>query len=377
MDEMASSLASQLASAPTDVKEIEIPESAPVSFLNDFENFELVIICFLFPQFVSICLRKAALVSFSSLLSALGPLLVHPTISPPNQVLRRAQLGLQTEEPEAGAEGDAEKKKGKGTKRGRGRGRGKGKGKGRGKGKGVRNQGEDETGEKTEKDDDKEEGHQGGETEMFDAEVSKEDPEETKDVHEQDQKETPEIEQQQEQNKEEIQEKKRQDKKTAAKTKVEKKKKRAESPELAEGNPGLERSSGSKRQKGAVEETSEDQERKERKRTVEKPGRSTPEVQVPKKAPRRKKGPEPIAEKKDEQGQEEEEKKKKTNPVDVKDVKGGRKRSGEVATFARRVEPKGDLPKAKWNALKEAFVKEVKPTLTCYSAHEEWLRVGG
>ena len=49
MDEMASALASQLASSPADVKEIEIPESVPVSFLNDFEYFELVISLSLFP----------------------------------------------------------------------------------------------------------------------------------------------------------------------------------------------------------------------------------------------------------------------------------------------------------------------------------------
>ncbi len=99
----------------------------------------------------------------------------------------------------------------------------------------------------------------------------------------------------------------------------------------------------------------------------------TAEVQESKKARGRKKEPETTAKRTEETGEEE----KKEDQPEIGEETGGRKRSNEAATFARRPEPKGALSKAKWYALKEAFVKEVKPTLTAFSAHEEWFRVGG
>ena len=46
------------------------------------------------------------------------------------------------------------------------------------------------------------------------------------------------------------------------------------------------------------------------------------------------------------------------------------KKNRPTHTFARRVEPKGEISGLKWRELKDAFVKIVKPTLTFYSAHE-------
>ena len=52
------------------------------------------------------------------------------------------------------------------------------------------------------------------------------------------------------------------------------------------------------------------------------------------------------------------------------------KRVGEAVTFARRVEPKGDFAKMKWQVLRDIFVTNIKPQLTHYSAHEDLERVG-
>lgn len=81
-----------------------------------------------------------------------------------------------------------------------------------------------------------------------------------------------------------------------------------------------------------------------------------------------------------------EEERKKTEKTEVKsEMKNGdeekveppkRKRGGEASTFARRVEPKTEFSKLKWQVLKEVFIKNIKPELTHYSAHEDLERVG-
>ena len=57
--------------------------------------------------------------------------------------------------------------------------------------------------------------------------------------------------------------------------------------------------------------------------------------------------------------------------------KAPRKRKGEVGTFARRVAPKGEFAKKKWEVLRDCFVQTIKPHLTHYSAHEDFLAQKG
>ena len=76
-----------------------------------------------------------------------------------------------------------------------------------------------------------------------------------------------------------------------------------------------------------------------------------------------------------ESGENGDEKKEKDEKGDGEGKKK-RKVGGETMTFARRVEPKGEFSKLKWNVLKEVFGKIIKPKLTTYSLHEDFLVVG-
>lgn len=83
--------------------------------------------------------------------------------------------------------------------------------------------------------------------------------------------------------------------------------------------------------------------------------------------------------KKDEETEEQksEEKKKKTdkNLANIaelgKERPPKRSKTGEAATFARRVEPSSEYGKMKWGALREAFNQAIKPHLSTYSAAED------
>lgn len=65
-------------------------------------------------------------------------------------------------------------------------------------------------------------------------------------------------------------------------------------------------------------------------------------------------------------------KEKEVEPKDDKDKdRKKRVRHSEAQTFARRAEPLSSFGKAKWVALRAAFVAKVKPLLEFYSAHED------
>lgn len=64
-------------------------------------------------------------------------------------------------------------------------------------------------------------------------------------------------------------------------------------------------------------------------------------------------------------------------PEDKKDIREPPKKKprGQAATFARRVEPSTPYGRAKWSALRDAFVSVIKPTLSHYSAAEDSLMI--
>ena len=72
---------------------------------------------------------------------------------------------------------------------------------------------------------------------------------------------------------------------------------------------------------------------------------------------------------------EEEAKESEKGQKDVGEGKGSRtrKRGAEAMTFARRVEPKSEFPKLKWQVLRDCFAKTIKPVLSHYSAHEDFM----
>ena len=63
--------------------------------------------------------------------------------------------------------------------------------------------------------------------------------------------------------------------------------------------------------------------------------------------------------------------KKTKEPKGTKEAKPKKSLGGDAVTFARRYQPSSGLPKAKWEALREAFSIYIKPALEHYSAHED------
>ena len=265
------------------------------------------------------------------------------------QVLRRAQLGLKAGngEEEDGEEGE---KSGKGRGKGRGRGRGRGRAKSKAKAKAgskaaAKSKGKDRSKKKTEEEMDSDEEENG---ELSGEEGDDEEEQEHQEEHESDQK-TDEIEPVEETSKTET-EKKQESKISKLKSSA------ALDVAMPEAEKKDEAEPVTKKRKPAPEHQDE---------TKPKAKRPSKETGV---------GKRKAAATKTEKtaGKEAEKADGKLEKEPEKGDEGKKRGVGQAATFARRVEPKGEFSKAKWQALRNCFHRVIRPKVTAYSTHEDF-----